>query len=429
MFRGGRVDSRGTGIASGLSYNKGGTVQPRQNFIWGGVATGVGNVMKYGWRPAMKYGKKGLDWLLEPKGGFPMKIRGGAGGTMDKYVKQTMPPRTWGEFGKELGTSRAGEAGKFLWKDPAIRWPLKTVGGGAKGLWSLAKKPATAAGLGYGGYQFKDEIKDVWDKFSPWKEEPEEPLGISPGEARAMFGDDDLAAAMAGKSRAEAEELVKQLEATRLRKQKRKEEEDSLIDRINEANKPMSDDELMAEKERFAKILGKKEARKQGLYSDLMTWAGNLLDEGATVKGATGKTLKEIAQKKDPGLEIDQAAASMAINKFIKGEISKAEMEKLIAVNRVKLTDALTMGAKTGRAFIAENITATKRDGYPGVELGIRMSFPGKVPTKLKKEGDLTGTSADIELVEENIGEIFIESKSPYRVWTVTEDLQLEQLY
>ena len=69
-----------------------------------------------------------------------------------------------------------------------------------------------------------DEIKDVWDKFSPWKEEPTE-LGISPGEARAMFGDDDLAAAMAGKSRAEAEELVKQLEATRLRKQKRKEEE------------------------------------------------------------------------------------------------------------------------------------------------------------------------------------------------------------
>ena len=244
-----------------------------------------------------------------------------------------------------------------------------------------------------------------------------------------MFGDDDLAAAMAGKSRAEAEELVKQLEATRLRKQKRKEEEDSLIDRINEANKPMSDDELMAEKERFAKILGKKEARKQGLYSDLMTWAGNLLDEGATVKGATGKTLKEIAQKKDPGLEIDQAAASMAINKFIKGEISKAEMEKLIAVNRVKLTDALTMGAKTGRAFIAENITATKREGYPGVELGIRMSFPGKVPTKLNKEGDLTGTSADIELVEENIGEIFIESKSPFRVWTVSEDLQLDQLY
>ena len=102
MFRGGRVDSRGKGIASGLSYNKGGTVQPRQNFIWGGVATGVGQgLLKYGWRPALKYGRKGMDWLLAPKGGFPMKISGGAGGTMDKYIKHTMPPRTWGEYGKE----------------------------------------------------------------------------------------------------------------------------------------------------------------------------------------------------------------------------------------------------------------------------------------------------------------------------------------
>ena len=37
-------------------------------------------------------------------------------------------------------------------------------------------------------------------------------------------------------------------------------------------------------------------------------------------------------------------------------EEKEEEMEKLIAVNRVKLTDALTMGAKTGRDFISENI-------------------------------------------------------------------------
>ncbi len=36
MFRGGRVDSRGTGITSGLSYAKGGQVQPRQGYFWGG---------------------------------------------------------------------------------------------------------------------------------------------------------------------------------------------------------------------------------------------------------------------------------------------------------------------------------------------------------------------------------------------------------
>ena len=36
MFRGGRVDSRGTGITSGLGYEKGGSVEPQATF-------GVGN--------------------------------------------------------------------------------------------------------------------------------------------------------------------------------------------------------------------------------------------------------------------------------------------------------------------------------------------------------------------------------------------------
>jgi len=36
MFRGGRVDSRGTGITSGLSYAKGGRVDPRQKYFFGG---------------------------------------------------------------------------------------------------------------------------------------------------------------------------------------------------------------------------------------------------------------------------------------------------------------------------------------------------------------------------------------------------------
>ena len=32
MFRGGRVDSRGTGITSGLGYEKGGSVEPQATF-------------------------------------------------------------------------------------------------------------------------------------------------------------------------------------------------------------------------------------------------------------------------------------------------------------------------------------------------------------------------------------------------------------
>jgi len=45
MFRGGRVDSRGTGIASGLSYAKGGQV-PRTNYSVGGIGRQMANVVR-----------------------------------------------------------------------------------------------------------------------------------------------------------------------------------------------------------------------------------------------------------------------------------------------------------------------------------------------------------------------------------------------
>ena len=43
MFRGGRVDSRGTGITSGLGYEKGGRVA-RTNYSVGGIGRQMANV-------------------------------------------------------------------------------------------------------------------------------------------------------------------------------------------------------------------------------------------------------------------------------------------------------------------------------------------------------------------------------------------------
>ena len=77
MFRGGKVSSYGNGIATGLA--KGGSVQPllvgqhpnkfkasdgrekhSNPLLY--AAYGLGNLgMRYGVRPAMKYGKKALD--------------------------------------------------------------------------------------------------------------------------------------------------------------------------------------------------------------------------------------------------------------------------------------------------------------------------------------------------------------------------------
>ena len=57
MFRGGRVDSRGTGITSGLGYKKGGSVQERPGYLLGG------QILRAGLQAIPRYGKQGLGYL------------------------------------------------------------------------------------------------------------------------------------------------------------------------------------------------------------------------------------------------------------------------------------------------------------------------------------------------------------------------------
>jgi hypothetical protein len=60
MFRGGRVDSRGTGITSGLGYKQGGSVQARPGYFRGALVKG-----------GLKYGKQGIDYLRNLLRGKP----------------------------------------------------------------------------------------------------------------------------------------------------------------------------------------------------------------------------------------------------------------------------------------------------------------------------------------------------------------------
>jgi len=367
MFRGGRVDARGTGIASGLGYAQGGQVQPLlvgqhpdkfkdaegREQHWGPVISGIGSgLMRYGARPAMKYGRKGLDWLLQPKAGWGTTIRGGksgssgvtgtSGGTMDKYVQQIMPKKSISEMWKELGTSRAGGAGQFLYKDPLVKYPLKTIGGIGKGAWSLAKKPITAGALGYTGYQFKDEIgditesiKDKWDEV--FGDEPETPNGISPQEAQAIFGDDpELVMEMAGKSRAEAEAVLKE---------KLKLEKQALIDAKIDAEKDSLENQLLSQlnkkktkKEKLAEMKENKEmlqemygtGRGEDASRMLMSAASRLLEPEATVKSGLGKFLGDESKVESKRSKYKDAATTGAIQMYLTGEKSFNDTMKAI---------------------------------------------------------------------------------------------------
>ena len=78
-----------------------------------------------------------------------------------------------------------------------------------------------------------------------------------------------------------------------------------------------------------------------------MSFAGKALKPEATVKGAFGEFFEEEAKRPSSKTKVDQAAAQLAINKYIKGEISKAELNKLLAVNKIKTKKQIQAQALT----------------------------------------------------------------------------------
>ena len=89
-------------------------------------------------------------------------------------------------------------------------------------------------------------------------------------------------------------------------------------------------------KELFAELLGGKKARGEDISNMLLSFAGKALKPEATVKSSFGEFFEEEAKRPSSKTKIDQAAAQLAINQYIKGEISRAELNKLIAVNSLK---------------------------------------------------------------------------------------------
>ena len=391
MFRGGRVDSRGTGIASGLSYNKGGTVQPRQNFIWGGVATGVGQgLLKYGWRPALKYGRKGMDWLLAPKGGFPMKISGGAGGTMDKYIKHTMPPRTWGEYGKELGTSRVAQ---YLGQSPT----LQLLGWGAKKSPGLAKKvtsPEGLAALYFGGPYLKEKYDEM---FPGEKADGREFVG----EEAEIVGDPrDLPT---------EQETLEQIIAKIKAEEEAKREE--LIAALTP--KKLTEDEKLAEiekkKKMFEKVYGS--GKGEDISNMLFGFAGEALKPGADTKTAFGEFFEKEAKRPSSSKKYKDAAAQAAIQSFLTGETSyqKFQDDLLAYSNKLGIQTASAKAAEKDKSLAkikgeSRETSNTKKNlnsaqtwlDNQGIDKYVNETNSKKVPTE--------------ELfVEENIGEYFID--------------------
>ena len=303
MFRGGRVDSRGTGIASGLSYAKGGSVNtPKRGLVNspGRYSQAADNLQK--WKDQLA-----IDEYKKP-------------GT----TKYTMP-YIKGEFEKYLDNMYTGDI-----SDVDIAYGMQVIP-------PMAKEDISTMNLmeKEGG---KDTVFDLFYK------------GQLPGSNKINYKerqDDQLAAAKLagdlesfgldtetpeeGESRAEFEERIKREAAEELQ---------ALI-------KSQTDKDPAEEIAKNKKIF--QEAYGSGGGQDasrmLMTAASRLLEPEATVQSGLSKALGDEAKVESKRIKYKDAATTAAINAYLTGQSSFQKFE-----DQLKLTQAgIDMKLKAGQ--------------------------------------------------------------------------------
>ena len=346
MFRGGRVDSRGTGITSGLSYQKGGRV----GYADAGVVTGGGIMANniFSGTPRTK------DYLEKQQ-------------FYQKYKPKTLADIT-ADYNKMMQQ-----------KEDDL---LMTMGIDD-----------------YSGFQDK-----VAEDLSYYRD----PQGGMMKYFQEAKTKDDVARADAAKYGVTIEEVI-----------------NNQIKNNNTGTgtgtgtgEPSSDDLLNIDKEKFAKLLGGDKARGEDISNMLLSFAGKALKDDATVKSSFSEFFEEEAKRPSSKTKVDQAAAQLAINKYIKGEISKAELAKLIAVNKMKtdIGDA---------AYISDALQ--KSTGFvSGVKQGIQRSRGGAVEFVVTDSESMS--EGNFKPGPEDIGKVFIE-KDTKKVYEFNTNYQPVPIY
>ena len=384
MFRGGPVDSRGTGITSGLSYNKGGRVgyQP------GGQVTGgdlLGRVRDFFTKPALN--PDGTPVQL-PQRNFaedalfflgPSKFLKAGGGGMQLFKE--MGKRNIAQ-GKDLVPFKEAP---FL-SNQYFRNILQPYTSGMKEtLKGTGGKIKDYAGLGSGigiGALLTDGfgLGKMYEGFKN-RQKTENPLEEGPEERKLTAAE------------------IENLELKKLLEE---------LSKAKPAKETDMEESVEIDKEKFAKVLGKGKARGQDISDMLLSFSSKALAPEATVKSAFSEFAADEVKRPSRLRAIEDNAAALAINKYIKGEISRAEADQYI--KRIELTQKLRDEADVKTA--AEYIQAADEPGFvKKVKVGLNSYYAqqGLVPKyEVVKSKDMNDPEK-FKFSQDDVGVIFIE--------------------
>jgi len=410
MFRGGRVDSRGTGITSGLA--DGGRVG-----------------LKFGGPPATT--PLGSSGLISP--GMATELARGP-----RYSGQ-------GLSGANIFQRALVKSKNLPFIGKAVRPLFGGLGGGAKLMTGGLGLFGAGAGLGYGigktadfvlkatdspeAYQFrKDAVRDnpflfdetSTDEFVEFSEEladkqkEGEAPGLYPGGYEKFLKDKGYVKDKDGRVVKE-EEIV---ETVKTDTPEVEIKDNNAKDSKTEESLDVGAD-LKETQKLFEELLGMDKARRRDVGDALGRASAAFLGAPSVKEGFADFMRAESAAGPGRGEKISQSAAALAINDYIAGKKSKADLEKLLAAEKFR-TDYKIKAVKAGLTFDDKLLAAADQEGKSKKSISVIQS----VVEDTFGEGVFKGPlPKDVNQLE--IGAVYVgdnEDKSAKIVYQINED-------
>ena len=398
MFRGGRVDSRGTGITSGLGYEKGGRVG-----------------LRYGGNP---YKISGYSPRQFAPGSFREELR--ALGTLaNKGIRGIgfNAPTAYASLvaGAPIGLAYLNRAktdkGLQFMKDTDPSVFDETAMEGEMEAYSEGLRKANEQGnkISFLDNFFLDPETGTYPKFMGRQKDRDTLAALAAAEEAEMadLNEIDTTGNVAGVREGETA-----LDAVMREAFARKNNRDNTDPKLDNepANPEIDKDTIKKYKDMFREAYGS--GRGEDISNMLMSFAGKALKPEATVKSAFGEFFEEEGKRPSKRKQYDEAAATAAINAYIAGEKSMADTKKALAIYDKKLSKATSAeNSKTITTRMNED-KGTQRSDLKKL-IGNTAEFmednniPG-VPQQIKKEQ----AEDPALLTEENIGTVFIDTDS-----------------
>jgi hypothetical protein len=176
-------------------------------------------------------------------------------------------------------------------------------------------------------------------------------------------------------------------------------------------------DAIREDKELFAELLGAKKARGQDISDMLLSFSSKALAPEADVKSAFAEFAADEVKRPSRVQKVDDNAAALAINAYIAGEKSKADLDRALksAEGRLNLEQDILKGRSLTSRINQDRTTRTELQKTIGNTKEWMSDNNIKGTPNLVKTDDIENPEL---LIQENVGEVFIDEKTKkvYRV-------------